>query len=75
LPELKRALVKMSPTASSSQSRLVSTYYDTPNLALKRRGLSLRVREQGGRFIQTVKTGDPGSSGLLTRGEWEDELA
>jgi triphosphatase len=75
LPELKRALVAMASASASSQSRLISTYYDTPNLALKRRGVSLRVREQGGRFIQTVKTGDPGGGNLLIRGEWEDELA
>jgi triphosphatase len=75
LPELKRALVEMASTSTSSQARLVSTYYDTPNLALKRRGLTLRVREQGDRFIQTVKTGDPSGGDLLTRGEWEDELA
>src|SRR6516165_10501408 len=65
----------MAPTSASSHLRLISTYYDTPDLALKRRGLSLRVREQSGRFIQTVKTGEPGGSDLLTRGEWEDELA
>jgi len=66
----------MAPDAASSRRRLISTYYDTPDLALKRRGLTLRVREQGGRFIQTVKTGDlaPGAD-LLRRGEWEDELA
>jgi inorganic triphosphatase YgiF len=75
LPELKRALVEMTPVSGSSQSRLISTYYDTPDLALKHRGLSLRVREQDGRFIQTVKEGDPGGGDLLTRGEWEDELA
>jgi triphosphatase len=65
----------MAPTSTSSQARLVSTYYDTSNLELKRRGLTLRVREQGNRFIQTVKTGDPGGGDLLMRGEWEDELA
>jgi triphosphatase len=75
LPELKRALVEMSPSSAGSDSRLISTYYDTPDLALKRQGVSLRVREQGGRFIQTVKTGDPSSGDVLTRGEWEDELA
>jgi triphosphatase len=65
----------MSPSSAGSDSRLISTYYDTPDLALKRRGVSLRIREQGGRFIQTVKTGDPSSGDVLTRGEWEDELA
>jgi inorganic triphosphatase YgiF len=75
LPELKRALVEMSPSSAGSDSRLISTYYDTPDLALKRRRVSLRVREQDGRFIQTVKTGDPCGGDVLTRGEWEDELA
>ena len=65
----------MSPSSAGSDSRLISTYYDTPDRVLKRRGVSLRVREQGGRFIQTVKTGDPSSGDVLTRGEWEDELA
>ena len=75
VPELKRALVKMTPAPASVASRLITTYYDTPDLALKRQGLSLRVREQGGRFIQTVKTADPGGADVLRRGEWEDELA
>jgi inorganic triphosphatase YgiF len=75
LPELKRALAEMAPEADSSCRRLISTYYDTPDLALKRRGLTLRVREQGDRFIQTVKAGDLSGGDLLTRGEWEDELA
>jgi len=65
----------MTPASAGVPSRLISTYYDTPDLALKRRGLSLRVREQGGRFIQTVKTTNPGGIDILKRGEWEDELA
>src|SRR4029077_9073174 len=64
----------MASPAASSCSRLISTYYDTPDLALKRRGLSLRVREQDSRFIQTVKMAGVGGD-LLSRGEWEDELA
>jgi len=63
----------MAPAPVGSHLRLISTYYDTPDLALKHQGLSLRVREQEGRFIQTVKTENPGGD-LLTRGEWEDEL-
>ena len=65
----------MASPSVSSRSRLISTYYDTPDLALKRRGVSLRVREQDGRFIQTVKTAGVGGGDLLSRGEWEDELA
>ena len=59
----------------STQERLISTYYDTPDLALKQRGLTLRVRDQGGHFLQTVKEGDLASGDLLTRGEWEDAVA
>jgi len=75
VPKLRRALVKMTPVSAGVPSRLISTYYDTPDLALKRQGVSLRVREQSGRFIQTVKTTDPGGADILKRGEWEDELA
>ena len=59
----------------SAQQRLISTYYDTPGLALKQRGLTLRVRDQGGHFLQTVKEGDLASGDLLSRGEWEDAVA
>jgi inorganic triphosphatase YgiF len=75
LPELKRALVSMTPDAVTSQERLISTYYDTPDRALAQRRLSLRVREKGGRYIQTVKTDDRTASGILSRGEWEDPLS
>src|SRR5437667_3048893 len=72
---LNRALVAMTTQRVGSQARLVSTYYDTPDLALKGQGLTLRVREQGGRFIQTVKAGDLTGTNLLSRGEWEDGVA
>jgi triphosphatase len=58
----------------STQERLISTYYDTPNSALKQRGLTLRVREQGGHFTQTVKAGDLAGD-ILSRGEWEVAVA
>jgi inorganic triphosphatase YgiF len=73
LPELKRALMAMARV--STQQRLISTYYDTPDSALKQRGLTLRVRDQGGHFLQTVKEGDLASGDLLSRGEWEDAVA
>src|SRR6516225_2120747 len=65
----------MTPASAGVPSRLISTYYDTPDQTLKRRGLSLRVREQGGKFIQTVKTTAPVGWSVLTFGECEDELA
>jgi triphosphatase len=59
----------------SAHESLISTYYDTPDSALKQRGLTLRVRDQGGHFLQTVKEGDLASGDLLSRGEWEDRVA
>jgi inorganic triphosphatase YgiF len=52
-----------------ARKHLKSAYYDTPERTLRRNRLSLRVRQSGGRFVQTVKTeveDDP-----LRRGEWE----
>jgi adenylate cyclase len=56
---------------AASQQRLVSTYYDTPDLALHRSGIALRVREVDGRLVQTVKCAGVVASGLSDRPEWE----
>lgn len=62
-------------TAPPVEHELHDIYYDTPRLDLWRHGLTLRVRAEGGRWIQTVKTAAQGSAGLHQRGEWECELA
>jgi triphosphatase len=52
-----------------TRKHLKAVYYDTPKRALRRNGLSFRVRQSGARFTQTVKAefgDDP-----LRRGEWE----
>src|ERR1700680_335481 len=55
---------------------LKNIYYDTPHRALHERGLVVRVREAGRRYIQTVKAnGGGGSSGLFRRHEWERPVA
>lgn len=56
-----------------SRKHLKSVYYDTPERLLRRNGLSLRVRQSGARFVQTVKT-DAADDPLL-RGEWEASVA
>jgi inorganic triphosphatase YgiF len=54
-----------------SESDLLSTYFDTPKQKLKRHGLLLRVRQTGGKHIQTIKK----TSGVqFGRGEWEAEI-
>lgn len=61
--------------ARSSRTRLVSTYYDTPDHALARRGSTLRVRRDRGKYVQTVKSGGGPDDSGLARGEWEDRVA
>jgi triphosphatase len=57
---------------SKQSEQLVSVYFDTKRLKLRRSGLTLRVRHADGRYIQTVKSEN---GGLLERGEWEAEVA
>ena len=51
--------------------RLRSTYYDTGDFRLRRRGFTLRVRDDGERLVQTLKADAPAGGGaLLRRNEW-----
>jgi triphosphatase len=51
---------------------LVSTYFDTPKLLLRKNGITLRVRQTGKKRVQTIKTVNGGLA--LSRGEWEHKL-
>ena len=51
----------------------LSTYYDTDDHALRRAGLSLRIRRIGERRVQTIKTEGRGAASLFARGEWEQD--
>ncbi len=58
---------------TGTRKHLKAVYYDTPQQILRQNGLSLRVRQHGQRFVQTVKAesgGDP-----LRRGEWEASVS
>jgi inorganic triphosphatase YgiF len=55
------------------EQELVSLYYDTDDLALRKAGVFLRVRDCGGRFVQTIKAADSEAE-LFERFEWEQEL-
>jgi inorganic triphosphatase YgiF len=56
---------------SKHGAQLVSIYYDTPDLALRRHGIALRLRRQSGAWLQTVKCRGRDEGGLTTRPEWE----
>lgn len=56
------------------EHQLYDVYYDTPQFHLWKSGLTLRVRTEGGRSVQTVKTAAQSSPALHERGEWESAL-
>ncbi|MET0268904.1 MAG: CYTH domain-containing protein, partial [Sphingomonas sp.] len=57
-----------------TETRQVSTYFDTTDLALSAAGLSLRVRAIGDRRIQTVKADRATMASLFARAEWERDI-
>jgi len=76
--ELKLAV---SPRAAPALARLLklpapgrvlhSVYFDTPRRELRRRRMAVRVRRDGGRWLQTVK----GARSIAIRNEWETPVA
>lgn len=50
------ALLAYSKVEHARTRVLNATYFDTDDLALRKAGYVLRVRHEGGRFVQTVKT-------------------
>ena len=59
--------------AQARTTRILSTYFDTPDFELRRREMALRLRRAGRRWIQTLKAGRSGAGGLHAREEWEAE--
>ena len=61
---------------SCDRERQTSIYFDTPDESLREAGISLRVRESEGRYVQTVKVKAdiaPGG-GLFDREEYETPI-
>ncbi len=50
--------------------RVDNTYYDTADCLLAQRGMALRLRHIGRRWLQTLKT-EADAAALSRRGEWE----
>ena len=74
--ETIEALSRSAPVVQASEGpgivkTLENTYYDTPDLRLLTRGIALRVRKDGERFVQTMKTESESGGALARRGEWE----
>lgn len=61
-------------TSRGSSKRLENVYYDTPEQRLRARGLAFRVRKDGRRYVQTLKSDDTGGM-VSARGEWQAPLS
>ena len=72
--ELEGELSKLLKIKSFTRLSLQNIYYDTPELRLHREHVALRIRKNGKRYIQTLKTRGTSKNGLHQRGEWEWEL-
>ena len=68
------SLLKGASKPAGKPVSLVSVYFDTDKLKLRKNGLSLRVRRIGRHHVQTVKQEINGSAALFARGEWEQEI-
>lgn len=60
--------------APAEEQELISIYFDTPDCALHKAGVYLRIRECGGRFVQTVKSAKS-KTDILERFEWEQPVS
>ncbi len=60
--------------ANAEKQTLISVYFDTDDLALRKASVALRVRKIGTRYVQAIK-GMDGSAQLFDRPEWEHEVA
>ncbi|MCE5181053.1 MAG: CHAD domain-containing protein [Betaproteobacteria bacterium] len=71
----RHPLLKTLCPAGPVTRKLLSTYFDTDDFALKNQDIALRVRRDGRRWIQTVKAGGSVQLGLHQRPEWEAPVA
>ena len=70
-----KAAVTAVAGAQWSRTELSNSYFDTPDHDLRRRGVSVRLRRNKGKFVQTVKTETRANAGLMDRDEWEFAVA
>ena len=68
-------LIRSLAHSRARTKQLHTTYFDTPSLELRRRGMALRVRRVGNRRVQTLKVPGDGESGLQHYREYETEIA
>jgi inorganic triphosphatase YgiF len=58
----------------SRVSHQFSTYFDTPEHSVWKKGYSLRIRQLGRKKVETVKADGGNAAGLFERTEWERKV-
>ncbi|BAL23373.1 hypothetical protein AZKH_1037 [Azoarcus sp. KH32C] len=71
LPALRRHPLFVAAEKQGNAVTLDNTYFDTPDLALKKRKIAVRTRRQGRVQLQTIKCETSSAGGLTQRPEWE----
>lgn len=66
--------VRQAAVGRPKRRRLRATYFDTPEGHLRKAGLTLRLRHEGARLVQTVKS-EASADEPFSRGEWEAEIS
>jgi len=74
IPQAVAWLLAQPQASEGGRKRLVNTYYDTPSNELNGQRIALRLRQAGGRNIQTLKTQGEFVNGAHKRDEWEWEV-
>jgi len=66
----RQAFPRLARLAPDRRS-VASVYYDTARQDLRRAGIVMRLRRDGGRWLQTLKAQGVQHAGLAQRAEWE----
>ena len=71
---LDHPLVARAQPDQDQSGHLSAVYFDTPDLDLRKSGLSLRIRRRNGNAVQTIKAEDKSRGLALDRSEWEQAV-
>jgi inorganic triphosphatase YgiF len=73
LPGIKKLPMLRATEERPKRTNEVSVYFDTDKHNLREKGLMLRVRRVGDRYVQTIKASENG--GAFERDEWEADIS